>query len=87
MLKIILVSVALLFVFCSDRIEDQNIKFQGKAQIGDNLYIKKIMIGSDRVYFLVDQNDNLVTGTVNTSFTVSDDGKTTRVESNSFIIK
>jgi mRNA-degrading endonuclease RelE of RelBE toxin-antitoxin system len=69
---------------CQQRIENQSIKDYGKKQIGENLYIKKVLVGEDRVYFLVNEKDEVVTGT-STSYTVSN-GKSTSIKSNSIII-
>lgn len=87
-MKKLLVVLALLVVSCSNNIEKASIEDCGKKEIGKGLYLKKINVGGDRVYMLVDENDKLINGNTASSHTVyQSTGKatTTRVESNSFI--
>jgi hypothetical protein len=59
--------LALTFCFCSGRIDNTKIEDFGKVQIGTNLYLKKIKLGggfsTDRVYILVNGNDEVIAGT------------------------
>lgn len=87
-MKQLFVVLALLIVSCSDNIEKASIEDCGKKEIGKGLYLKKINVGSDRVYMLVDENDRLINGNTASSHTVyQSTGKTTttRIESNSFV--
>jgi hypothetical protein len=85
-MKIILCCL-MLFLCCTSHIENQSIHDMGKKQIGEHLYLKKLFIGhEDRVYILVNENDEIVSGNVSTSYIVHT-GKTSHVESNAFIDK
>lgn len=87
-MKSFLLILSLLFISCSTNIEKQTISDCGKKEIGKGLYLKKIMVGSDHVYILVNEQDRLINGNTATSYTVySQNGKTTtsHTESNSFI--
>lgn len=75
-----IVFMGLLFS-CVSRIENQEVEDYGQKQIGPNLYLKKVLVGSDRVYFLVNEKGEVVSG-ASTSYTVSN-GESSRVESNS----
>lgn len=80
-----LIALGLLTMGCISRMEDVKIEDYGKQQIGENLYLKKIVLNSnDRVYILVDGDDKLVSANTSTSFSVSN-GKSTTTYSNSFI--
>ena len=83
-MKTIIIILSILFVSCISRIENQNIEEYGKKQIGDNIYIKKIIIGSDRIYMLVDENDKLIINGLSTSYTIKTD-KSKIVKSNSIM--
>ena len=78
-----LLILACILISCQTKIQNDTINDAGKRQIGENLYLKKIYVGSDRVYILVNEKDEVV-GNTSTSYTVHS-GKTSRVESNSFI--
>lgn len=77
---------------CSEpSIRNQPITDLGTASVGDGIYLKKLSVGrgsmahEDRVYLLVDENGRVVAGTT-TSYTVNN-GKTTRVQSNTVIVR
>jgi hypothetical protein len=80
-MKILLISLICLLICCQTRIENNIIKDLGKKQISNNVYIKKMSIGKDRIYFLVDENDNLISSGISTSFTISN-GKSSTTNSN-----
>jgi len=87
-MKLTLLVLALLFISCSTDIEKASVYDCGKKEIGEGLYLKKIMVGSDRVYMLVDENGRLINGSTASSYTVYEhQGKTTtsHTESNSLI--
>jgi len=76
--------LVLFLCFCTARIEDQTIKDYGKKEIAEGVFLKKITVGQDRVYILVDRDDRLVSGSVSMSFTTG--GKNSRhTETNSFL--
>jgi len=77
------VLIIVFVISCNKRMEDSTIEDFGKQKIGDNLYIKKFMIGNDRVYVLIDGEDKLIIGQTSTSYTVKQ-GKSSHQESNSF---
>lgn len=83
MKKILLVSICL-FIACQTNISKQDINDAGKQQIGHNTYLKKIYVGDDRVYFLVNEKDELVGNSISTSYTISN-GKSSTIKSNSII--
>ena len=66
-MKIFIVVALALFIGCSGRIDHAQIVDQGKVQIGPNLYLKKLIViggaASDKVYVLVNDQDELVAGT------------------------
>lgn len=68
----LLTVLSLLFVSCSDQIDDKTtvVKDCGKVKISEGKYLKKLLIDGDRIYLLVDENENIVGGTVGTSHTV-----------------
>lgn len=85
-----LVILFFLFISCEPNIENASIKDCGIKQIGENLYLKKVVIGNDRIYLLVDRDGKLVSNTTSTNFTViTSTGKSTtsHVETNSFLVK
>jgi hypothetical protein len=57
-MKFALLILSLLFIFCSSNIEKMPIYDCGKKEIGEGLYLKKIMINRDRIYLLVDKMIN-----------------------------
>ena len=85
-MRLIFCIFALLFLFCSSRMEDQDVKDYGMKQVGDNIYIKKLMVGNDRIYFLVDRDGKLISTNTSTTYTTNT-GKvtTTHTESNTLI--
>jgi hypothetical protein len=86
-MKIMIVLVMSLLISCVARIENQNIENFGKKKISEGIYLKKLLVGGvDRVYFVVDENDKLIGSCSTTNFTVST-GKSSRIESNTFISK
>jgi hypothetical protein len=85
MKKIVLAAAMILAVIgCSLDISNSDIAYCGKKQIADNVYIKKIKIDGDRIYFLVDKDDKLIGSSVSTSYDVHH-GKTTSKESAAII--
>lgn len=73
------------FVSCVSRIENQDIEDYGVKQVGENLYLKKVLVGRDRVYFLVDKDGNVVSGT-SSNWKVSSN-KSSHIESATLIVK
>jgi hypothetical protein len=85
-----LVILFFLFLNCESNIENASIKDCGIKQIGENLYLQKVVIGSDRIYLLVDRDGKLVSNITSTNFTVTTStGKSTtsHVETNSFLVR
>jgi len=72
MKKLLLAFVILIVVGCSRRIDNATVIDQGKVQISDSLYLKKISVKSDdfvdNVYFLVNERDEIVSGSTNVYF-------------------
>jgi len=83
MKKLVLLAACFL-IACQTNISKQNINDAGKKQIGPNLYLKKIYVGDDRVYFLVNEKDELIGNSISTSYTISN-GKSSTNYSNSII--
>lgn len=82
---LIFVSIIMLAcISCRTDITEDNLKDAGKKQVGPNIYLKKLYVGTDRIYILVNEKDELISGSINSSYTVTQ-GKTTSYESNSFI--
>jgi hypothetical protein len=71
--KVIIVFV-LMFVCCSNRIDNAKATDCGAVKIGPNLYLKKVMIGDDKIYLMVNEQSQVVAGT-STNYTVTT-GKT-----------
>ena len=73
-IKLVFCTIAIficIFIFgCDERIDKATSIDCGKIQIGENLYLKKILIrsnsGCDNVYLLVNGKDEIVSGTSNT---------------------
>lgn len=56
---------------CSGRMEQLDVIDQGNKEIGDGIYLKKLDVGNgDRVYLLVDQENNLLSSNTSTSRTI-----------------
>ena len=85
-MKIMIVLVMSLLMSCVARIENQNIVNFGKKEISEGIYLKKLLIGKDRVYLVVDENDKLVGSCSSTNITVSN-GKSSHIEATTFISK
>jgi len=83
-MKILIIVATLLFVSCYSRIENAGVTDCGKKEIGNGLYLKKIVVGGDRIYMLVDENDKLITGSTASSYTVQTDNSS-HTESNGLI--
>jgi len=79
-----IVSLACMFLFCSEAMDKQSVEDCGKKEIGQGVYLKKILVGDDRVYMLVDENDKLINGNVTSSITIHSKNSN-RTESNSFL--
>lgn len=85
MKKILLSCVCLVvFIFsCVDNnVSDDAIMDNGKIKIGTNLYLKKIVLcnsglrSNDIIYFVVDENDNLIISGITVN---GMDGKTGKI--------
>ena len=81
---LIVIGIAII-ILCTPRIENQSIEDYGIKQVGENLYLKKVLVGQDRVYFLVDSEGRVISGT-STNWTVSK-GKSSYVESTTSLVK
>lgn len=85
----ILITISFLFLFsCTTNIEDQSIKDAGIKQISDNLFLKKIYVGDDRIYILINEKDEVVSGNISSSYTIRhSNGKSSysTIKSNTFI--
>jgi hypothetical protein len=66
-MKYLTLFVCIFILGCSERIDDASTVDCGKVKIGNNLYLKKIRVGSlDKVYFLVNERDEIISGTSGT---------------------
>ena len=81
-----LILLFIVFCCCEPRMENTKIEDYGVQQIGENLYLKKLVMNRDRVYLLVDSTGALVSRISNVDVTVSS-GKTSHVETNTFFVK
>ena len=65
-MKRISIAIIILLIINCISYENATVYDEGKKEIGDNLYLKKLIIKSDYIYLLVDSTDNLVSTSVNT---------------------
>jgi hypothetical protein len=87
--RIIILSIIAMIgivISCIGPMSEETIEDNGKKQIGDNLYLKRLIISGeqDRVYLLVDKDDKLLSTNTNTSVTIHQN-KQSHVESTALI--
>jgi len=83
-MKYFLLILTCLLVACGrTNIEHNKIYDAGKKQIGNNLYLKKMYVGRDRVYILINEKDEIISGLTSTSYTVYSENKNSSVKTKS----
>jgi hypothetical protein len=83
-LFVLIIILACFITSCKTNITDNKITDAGKKQVGPNMYLKKIYVGVDRIYILVNEKDEIIAGSIGTAYTEKH-GKTSSYESNTFI--
>jgi hypothetical protein len=86
-MKYIFLFISCLLLSCISNMKDVVIEDYGVQCIGDNIYIKKLVLSSsDRVYILVDSEGKLISGQVSTNITIRS-GKSSSTRSSAVLIK